>query len=202
LLTDAVMADVFSKNKDKIEKLEKVDLSLCFQITDATLSLMLDFPALHTLNLSGCNNLTDKIVQHLESLVHLKRLTLYRCQQLTDQGIVKLCFCPFKLEYLNLAHIYNLTDAAFESIVAQMDLVELNVRYTKVTDDGMKYFVGLKNLRILILYFCENITKDALKKLQNLPKLEEINCRYTKVKAGAGCVFNINNRIKVIAGDK
>jgi len=84
-----------------------------------------------------------------------------------------------------------------------VELVELSLRYTKVTDDGMKFFSKLQNLKVLILYFCENITKDVLKKLQLLPKLEELNCRYTKVKAGAGCMFMLNNnRTKVYAGDK
>uniref|UniRef100_A0A6B2LLD2 F-box/LRR-repeat protein 15-like leucin rich repeat domain-containing protein n=1 Tax=Arcella intermedia TaxID=1963864 RepID=A0A6B2LLD2_9EUKA len=182
--------------------MQKVDLSLCHLITDSALSLFLDYPALHTLNLSGCIGLTDKIVEHLESLLNLKHLTLYRCQQLTDEGISKLFYCKFQLEYLSLSHLYNLTDCAFQNIAAQGQLVELNVRYTKITDDGIKYFLGLKNLKILILYFCENITKDTLKKLQTLPKLEEVNCRYTKVKAGAGCQFMLNNRITVIAGDK
>eukprot|EP01125_Pyxidicula_operculata_P004767 TRINITY_DN1780_c0_g1_i2.p1 TRINITY_DN1780_c0_g1~~TRINITY_DN1780_c0_g1_i2.p1 ORF type:complete len:204 (+),score=25.87 TRINITY_DN1780_c0_g1_i2:154-765(+) len=203
-----MIADVLADNRSKIHNFRKINLSLCYQITDATLSLMLGFPALHTLVLAGCFNITDKAMDHISTMQNLSNLNLYRCANLTDDGIRKLIKSPLRLQNLNLAHCYNITDAAFENITEQQTLTELNLRYTKLTDMGLNYLSALKNLKKLILYYCENITKDAVKRLQMFPKLEEVNCRYTKVKAGGGVVFTVQNlsakdqQIKIIAGDK
>jgi len=208
-VTDELMAKYLTQEQAK--NLVKVDVSLCCKLTDAFLSLMLHFPHLTYLCLGGVLGLTDKAAQLIATLTSLKHLDLYRCVNLTDNAIREITKTShrepplLRLNYFSVAHCYELTNEAFEFIHEQEDLIELNVRYTKVNDEGIrKYFTGLKNLKKLILYYCEGITKESLKYLSTMESLQEINARYTKVKAGTGTIFPLNNSSKtqVIAGDK
>lgn len=69
------------------DKIQSIDLGLCYQITDATLSLIGEKASVRYLNLCGCFQVTDAGIISLSSLEHLNSLALYRCHKLTDAAL-------------------------------------------------------------------------------------------------------------------
>jgi hypothetical protein len=51
----------------------------------------------------------------------------------------------------------------------------------KVTNDGLKHLAGLKNLKRLSIFFCEQIGDEGMKHIKQLPALEELSLGNTSV---------------------
>jgi len=200
-VTDLLMNRILRHERSK--EMQTVDLGLCFKITDATLTMLADIPTIRYLSFAGCFNITDRGVAALSKLHSLNNLTLYRCQRITDASVKAIANAKYRLFVLSLSHCYELSNDAFDGISNQVNLIELDLTYTKINDHAARHFAGLENLVRLVLYYCAGITKGCLPTLCSLPNLAEINCRYTRVTKGFGVVFYGNGgKTKIIAGDK
>lgn len=117
--------------------LKKLDLTDCYQITDAIIK---DLPRnLENLNLTYCDNLTDNGIKDLPS--GLQILNLKGCYLLTNAGIHIL---PRGLERLYLNRCYKLTDAALEDLPKKLQLISLTGCF-KITE------AAIKKLKLVVL---------------------------------------------------
>ncbi len=109
-----------------------------------TLEIIKDIPNLKTLSLMDCRLVTDDEIKFLCMLGNLNELDLRGCHQLTDIGFVYL------------RSVKNL------KALCGMGNIE-------ITDVGLAHLVNvLKNLRVLDLAHCEQITDAEVVRLETL----------------------------------
>jgi len=122
------------------------------KITDRGLLILsgLDLPHLDHLNLGHNKNITDDGLKHLVKMKSIIWLSLRACPNITDEGLK------------NIIPISNLSRG--------LDLRGCN----GITDDGLNHIAKMKNLGKVLLGGCENITREAVEKLQ-------LTLRHTKV---------------------
>jgi eukaryotic-like serine/threonine-protein kinase len=130
------------------ERIVRIDLSGCEQVTDVGLAHMARLQGVRHLNLYGCIGLTDQGMRHLTQLERLTRLDLTRCRQLTDQALVPLGGIT-ALEHLSLGGCEWITDAGLVHLTRLKSLKVLSVRGTQVTDARAERFTrGVPGCRV------------------------------------------------------
>lgn len=159
-ITDSSLCNAFYQD---LLKLKVLDLSLCKQITDTSLSRIANhLKNLEVLELGGCCNITNSSLLVIAiKLKKLTRLNLRSCWQITDQGI---------------SHLAGLSK---EMSTEPLELVSLGLQdCQRLTDDALKYIAqGLITIESINLSFCVSVTDSGLKYLARMPKLSELNLR-------------------------
>jgi hypothetical protein len=97
------------RNKITDIKLSRVEVGFAFDFGQ--------FPNLHTVDLSGCYNLTDATAASLAACQNLHTVNLSECDNLTDAAAASLAACP-SLHTVDLRFCPNLTDATAASLAA------------------------------------------------------------------------------------
>lgn len=175
-----------------VPKLEKLNLSGCYSITDANLcnAFFQDLPNLKELNLSLCKQITDtslnRIAYHLKNL---EVLELGGCCNLTNASLSAIAIKLKKLKRLNLRSCWQITDQGIcqlaglnkEKLVGDepLALEYLGLQdCQRLTDESMKYIAdGLLTIQSINLSFCVSVTDGGLKSLASMPNLKELNLR-------------------------
>lgn len=159
-ITDNILCSAFYQD---LLKLKVLDLSLCKQITDLSLSRIANhLKNLEVLELGGCCNITNSSLLVIAiNLRKLTRLNLRSCWQITDQGI---------------GYLAGLSK---EMNTAPLELVSLGLQdCQRLSDDALKYIAqGLVTIESINLSFCVSVTDTGLKYLARMPKLSELNLR-------------------------
>ena len=102
-----------------LPQIEALDLSGCYNVTDIGIAhaLTCDVPSLTRLNLSLCKQITDaslgRIAQHLR---HLEDLDLGGCCNVTNTGLLLVAWGLERLRSLNLRSCWHVSDQGIASI--------------------------------------------------------------------------------------
>ena len=148
---DAV-GDVGLAAVENMKDLDSLDLGHCFKMTDQGLEHLAGLTKLTSLKLqeSGSYTYTGAGLVHLKGLTRLRVLHLTYSLKLEDRHLVNLTSL-IKLQDLDLKRCEKLTDAALEHLGQLSSLEKLNLAGTQVTDAGVHYLKGLKQLKELTL---------------------------------------------------
>lgn len=160
-LTNAITNDYLS--------LIELDLSLCKQITDATLTKIAQHMRnLEYLHLGGCCHISNHGLLFISwGLRKLKKLELRSCWNISDDGIGNLAGLnqsapggTSELEHLSLQDCQKITDEALANISNGLNkLVSINLSFCiSVSDSGLKNLAKMSSLRELNLRSCDNIS--------------------------------------------
>ncbi|KAK0181643.1 hypothetical protein PV327_003912 [Microctonus hyperodae] len=173
-----------------IENLEALNLSGCYNITDAGLTnaICKEFPSLTQLNLSLCKQVTDgslsKIAQYLKNL---ESLELGGCCNISNTGIILIAWGLQKLKKLDLRSCWHVSDVGIshvaglnpESAGGNLALEHLGLQdCQRLSDEALRHVsAGLLRLKSINLSFCVSITDSGLKHLAKMSSLRELNLR-------------------------
>ena len=186
-LTDRGLSCFLSRNGKNLQRLE---LSGCTQLTDATLHSISRFsPGLVELDLTRCLGITDVGINFISSRT-LESLLLYADSQLTSSAYKAIACCE-GLRTLDLCGHCNLDTLHMIRILeACGDKLEyLNLSWcTELTDEFIDYIISrnkLHRIKYLSLFGLKNMSKvDALVRyFENVPSLTEFDIR------GIPCAF-------------
>ncbi len=133
--------------KDK-EHLRSIGISGDPGITDVGVELLKSFPALEDLHLGGAK-LTDKSAQHFLEFKTLRNLGLTSVVGLTDEGLSRIVQLK-TLRMLDLAAT-NAGEATAKSLSENLELSELNLNYTNLSDQSLDALAALKKLKGIFL---------------------------------------------------
>ncbi|XP_025107271.1 F-box/LRR-repeat protein 14-like [Pomacea canaliculata] len=173
-----------------IPNVESLNLSGCFNITDAGLSQAFSqyLPALTVLDLSLCKQVKDeglgRIAQHLKNL---EILELGGCSNISNTGVLLIAVGLRRLKRLNLRSCRLVSDQGIGYLAGQHpqttcgnpDLEHLGLQdCQKLTDQALKHVsVGLCALKTVNLSFCASVTDTGIKFLSKMGSLRELNLR-------------------------
>lgn len=172
-----------------IPDLESLNLSGCYNITDAGLgqALLHRLLTVHELNLSLCKQITDYSLSRIAIyLKNLRVLHLGGCSVITNAGLFVISYGLVKLKSLDLRSCRDLSDQGIAHLAGIGDTVtnQGNVALEhlclqdcqKLTDTALRYIsLGLKNLTKVNLSFCSSVTDSGLQYLAKMPSLRKIN---------------------------
>jgi BTB/POZ domain len=129
-----------------------------------------------------CYEMTDQGVVEIAKLKDLKTLKLYACRNLTEDAFGKIIKnCP-KLTHLEVSGYARLSISFCQKLVKGLTgLKELLIHGEEsFTDECVKELTALKNLSILELSYCQNLTDASIeyisKSLHNLTSLRLVEC--------------------------
>ncbi|XP_044263506.1 F-box/LRR-repeat protein 14 [Tribolium madens] len=145
--------------------LTELDLSLCKQVTDTSLTRIAQhLKNLEVLELGGCSNVTNSGLMLIAwGLKKLKRLNLRSCWHVGDQGIQHLASGNPSLEHLGLQDCQKLSDEALKHATGLTSLISINLSFcVSITDSGLKHLAKMTNLRELNLRSCDNISDTGM----------------------------------------
>lgn len=74
--------------------LRRLNLHMCYGLTDRAICAVARLPELQSLNVSGCYKLTDRSMRALAQLPMLRRLDISCCDQISDVGVIALLRGP------------------------------------------------------------------------------------------------------------
>lgn len=160
----------------EVPTLTYLDLSLCKQVTDASLGRLVQYlNNLEVLKLSGCCNVTNTgLVFISRGFPKLRQLNLRSCWHISDHGIsylsgfnIETAPGNLSLEYLDLQDCQRISDEGLQLISAGLTkLVNINLSFcVSITDSGLKYLAKMPTLRELNLRSCDNISDLGLQYL-------------------------------------
>ncbi|KNC51860.1 uncharacterized protein AMSG_07953 [Thecamonas trahens ATCC 50062] len=162
--------------------LRSLSLATCKDVTDTGLALALpQLPRLESLDLSRCWGVTDALLASLAlapAAAHLRSLNLYMVYQVTDVGITRLAPATPRLVRLNLYKCSLVTDTGLAVVAASCpDLVELTLYgLPHISDAGVAGALPLlPDLRKLNLGSCKQLTDAALINAASLPALATLH---------------------------
>ena len=173
---------VFEKLVETCEKLENLDLSKCCNLTGKTFNAITNgLSCLKSLNVSGCYNLTSQAFQNrtIQWGNTFRSLNVSGCYNLTDGAFGEIIKNCKQLESLNLSKCKRLRTPSLDNCAS---LRELNLNCCKRLEAKVFESVAekYKNLRILSLKECPNLTDKALQSIiacNNLESLTISNCK-------------------------
>lgn len=172
-LTDEMLESL--SHMDCFANLRSLNLSGCADITDAGLAPLQGLHQLSFLNLAGCTDITDASLAYLSGLDKLESLDLNLCINLTDEGLAHLSGLR-NLKALNLSSCALITDVGLESLGGLGNLSSLELGdCSRITDEGLAHLGGLTNLSSLDLNGCGRITDTGLAHLRPLENLSSLN---------------------------
>lgn len=173
-----------------IKNLESLNLSGCYNVTDAGLAhgFSLDLPHLKVLDLSLCKQVTDQSIGRIvQNLKNLETLELGGCSNISNTSLLLIAWGLKRLKRLNLRSCWQITDQGIghlsglskETAEGNMELEYLGLQdCQRLSDESLKHIAqGLTSLKTINLSFCISVTDSGLKFLSKMPKLEELNLR-------------------------
>jgi Leucine Rich Repeat. len=129
------------------------------------------------------SNATDEIMPEIAKFTNLKELNL-DWTQITNEGLKILTQNKAFVEKLTSLSLYannNVTDETMQTITQFTNLKELDLGFTRITNEGLKILARNKafaeKLTYLSLYDC-NITKEWIPTLANFTKLKDLVLGY------------------------
>ena len=160
--------------------IEILNLELCGNLTDDSLSALGAFSSLKVLILAG-TGVTDAGLVHLKSLRTLTGLDLEVCDRVTDAGLIHLR--PLnELQWLNLKRSgfgpLAFSDDGLRHLGGLTGLQVLNLYGNRITDTGLDELKSLTNLKVLDLNLT-SVTDEGLAKLTGLKQLERLELTAT-----------------------
>jgi hypothetical protein len=128
-------------------------------------------PRVQTLKVYAVRDFTDAaLTTVVDSLSGLRNLTLGSCDQLTPNGILELR----KLKYLESLELDGVTDSFAESVTKIETLRRVTLRWSQLTDLGLKHLASMSELEKISLTECKTLTDAGLLPLSALPKLKHL----------------------------
>jgi F-box/leucine-rich repeat protein 14 len=170
------LTDASVKELSRLVRLEELDLSLCNQITDASVKALSQLPSLRSLSLNWCYQVSDVGVSALASSQSLEALTLWSCEKVTDRGVEALATLATlrRLELPDFAVITDVGLMALSSGASQIEMLRLD-HLSRISDQGIRSLAGLKGLSCLLIKDCVQVSKAAVEDLQTaLPACEVV----------------------------
>lgn len=144
-------------------------------------------PKLTSLNLSGCYQITDAGSSKLAHFRNLTSLDLSRCS-VTCQGLSEL---P-KIRELNLEScVINNQQLAELTNLTNLTSLRLSW-CNKITDQGLRAFSNLSKLNFLSLKGCEKISDNGLFALTNLTNLTHLDLEWNRKITDQGVIALTN----------
>eukprot|EP01112_Ceratiomyxa_fruticulosa_P011054 TRINITY_DN2972_c0_g1_i1.p1 TRINITY_DN2972_c0_g1~~TRINITY_DN2972_c0_g1_i1.p1 ORF type:complete len:569 (+),score=60.76 TRINITY_DN2972_c0_g1_i1:392-2098(+) len=168
-----------------------------------TMSILVQFRTIDTLNLSECN-LNDTVLEHIVSMTQLVNLDISKNSAITKDGFrclsaltnlkeLDISLCPHiqdgfsviqflpQLTTLSAGHC-ELEDKHVHNLQTShlTQLRSLSLVNNKFTSEGVKFLSGLVNLTSLDLSACTNLTNAGLPYLYTLTSLTKLNLNFCK----------------------
>uniref|UniRef100_A0A0E0I3T4 F-box/LRR-repeat protein 15-like leucin rich repeat domain-containing protein n=1 Tax=Oryza nivara TaxID=4536 RepID=A0A0E0I3T4_ORYNI len=175
--------------------LERLDLSACASLDDASLAAALSgadlagvrrvclarasgvgwrgldalvaaCPRLEAVDLSHCVGAGDREAAALAAATGLRELSLEKCLGVTDMGLAKVVVgCP-RLEKLSLKWCREISDIGIDLLSKKChDLRSLDISYLKVGNESLRSISSLEKLEELAMVCCSCIDDDGLELL-------------------------------------
>ncbi|XP_011697749.1 PREDICTED: F-box/LRR-repeat protein 14 [Wasmannia auropunctata] len=173
-----------------VPNLESLSLSGCYHLTDIgiTNAFCQEYPSLTELNLSLCKQVTDaslsRIAQYLKNLEHLE---LGGCCNITNTGLLLIAWGLKKLKRLDLRSCWHVSDLGIahlaglnrETADGNLALEHLSLQdCQRLSDEALRHVsLGLTTLKSINLSFCVCITDSGVKHLARMSSLRELNLR-------------------------
>ncbi|GAB4819220.1 hypothetical protein N2152v2_006266 [Parachlorella kessleri] len=160
--------------------LESLDLSMVWQLTDATLAMLADsLTCLARLDLTSCERFTAAGLRRLCKLSSLKTLLMPACYQLTDECLEVVAGGMKQLRCLGLFEAgENVTDAGLLKLSSLSQLTALDLGYScwGHSAQGLKQLLPrLKGLQMLNLGGCEGACDAVLSAVAGLRQLTQLD---------------------------
>ncbi|MCC6574149.1 MAG: hypothetical protein IT462_10175 [Planctomycetes bacterium] len=157
---------------DFASPLETLEVGGNIEITPGGIAAIARVSSLRSLSLRGLAGVNSSTIYALRPLVELVELDLTNCQNIDAQTLVELGDKQ-DLKILRLGGC-DVTDEVAQSL-ARLQLVELDVTFTRLTDEGVKALSGMKDLRRLGLGSCVQLTAESMTHVAKLPALQSLD---------------------------
>ncbi|KAK3085362.1 hypothetical protein FSP39_002152 [Pinctada imbricata] len=162
-----------------LKHLRKVDLGFCDGLTIRMLeSFVTNCPLLDSLNVEGCPHVNDKAVEVIARKPDWKVLNFSHCN-ITDTGIQLLAKALTSLEYLNIDGISWIQDRTIGILVDYQGehIKQLELDGAELTDASIQHIARCPQLSMLMISFCDNLTDQSLRLLQQTHSLTHLMLR-------------------------
>ena len=102
-------------------------------------------------------------------LTHITHLSLGHNKSITDDGLKHILKMRSSITWLSVRACPNITDKGLKYIMSISTLsTGLDLRSCNgITDEGLNYIAQMKNLGMVLLGGCDNITPEGVQKLQS-----------------------------------
>jgi F-box/leucine-rich repeat protein 14 len=189
-ITKVQILSIRSSLKDVIEgmpKLESLNLSGCYQVTDIALghAFVQDVDTITVLNLSLCKSVSDssilRITRHLKSI---EVLDLGGCSQITTNSLIRIATGLPKLRHLNLRSCRQVADAGIGVLSGACQPVRIMSESSSAlsviaSEKDDTAFHGCHVLESLNLQDCQKLTDQALNYVSSgFQKLSKLNLSF------------------------
>ncbi len=184
------ITDVGLKHLKDLKQMDDfyLDLSSCRKITDEGLKHLKGLP-LKILDLRNCRKITDEGMQYLEELP-LKTLVLSQCGKITDIGLLHIKNMK-QLIALDLSSCYKITDEGVGQL-QNLPLEALSLSECSITDACVKHLQSL-SLKELYLSSCKNITDKGIEDINSLKQLSVLDLSACRNISGVGFKVWLDN---------
>ena len=147
-------------------RLERLTLSECTQVTDATLSRVLqNTPQLVAMDVSWVEQVTDATLYVIaQTCGRLQGINITGCRLVTSAGVQALAECCHMLRRIKLAYCAHMNSQALIALLQQCPiLLEIDVAQCPQIDDTSVQWIWLRPnvVRELKLAYCTQITDGA-----------------------------------------
>lgn len=202
-----------------IPNIESLNLTGCYNLSDnwLTQGFIQDVNSLTVLNLSMCKQITDASLMNIsQHLKNLEFLDLGGCSNISNMALLLIAEGLQKLKSLHLrsccvsdvgiSHLAGLKRNATSHIIPNnssstgtLSLEHLSLQDCyKITDEGLRHLSdGLHNLKILNLSFCASITDIGLKHLARMGSLRELNLQSVDTISDLGLAYLAENNSRL-----
>lgn len=163
----AKITDAGIKQLTALQRLKKLSLFKCREITDDGIKELEALPQLELLHLE-LTPTTNACLKDVARFKALKKLSV-AFTKVSDAGVPDLVPLVGLVE-LNLSHNHGITDAGLKPLTAFKSLTALRLNDTSVTDAGMKDVAAIRSLELLEIA-SNPITDEGLQELAALKSL-------------------------------
>lgn len=126
------------------------------RVTDRGVKYLAGMNNLEILSLDRCTDISDKSMDVIENLAGLNRLSL-AATKVTKQGILRIA----KMKKLHTVSVAKLPcDSECVHELMKLPLKNLSLRYTDLSSKDLMRLSKLKDLKLLDVRDCDDITKD------------------------------------------
>ncbi|MFK7765778.1 MAG: leucine-rich repeat domain-containing protein [Mariniblastus sp.] len=162
----------------KLKTLKRLNFFQLFRATlnEDSMKALSEYPSLAQIR-CGQTRVGDAELATLAGMKTLKAIDLSDCNRVSINGLRSLAQCP-NLSFLKV-YGKNIDDAGMEVVATMRAMKVLGVNDTRVTDKGIKKLAGL-DLRELHL-FRTQVSDEGAKVISQMPNIVTLNLRDTKV---------------------